>query len=389
MIHSDQVEQGRKLLGFLKTRTTAMADGVYRQDVADYTSPEVAAMERDLIRRGPLNLGLSCLLPNAGDYLTHDLGGVPILMVRQSDGSVSGFLNVCRHRGSRVAEAQGEQAKSFSCPYHGWTYGLDGQLVARPDERSFAGVTKAECALRRLPVVERHGMIWYSPTPDATFNLGDHLGRAADDLAAFGLAGYHHYGTRIQRRRLNWKGVIDTFLEAYHIGVLHTKTIHPIIHTNVSTFDEFGLNLRLIFARRTMDRLAELPEADWDLVPHTIMIYVLFPNTVFIMQGDHVETWHVFPAGNGSDESDMRISLYIPEPAATDSARRHWDRNFDLLIRTTDEDFPVGEGMQRGFYAGAQPHIVFGRNEPGLQHFHRSVRRALGLPAAAVTMPAG
>src|SRR5690606_23728490 len=120
------------------------------------------------------------------------------------------------------------------------------------------------------------------------------------------------------------------------------------------------------------------PETEWDLVRQSAIVYAVFPNSIFIMQGDHLETWHVYPAGNGVDEAAMVISLYTPEPAETDSARRHWDRNFDLLMATVDaEDFPVGERIQQGFYAGAQPHIIFGRNEPALQHFHRSIRAAL------------
>jgi hypothetical protein len=99
------------------------------------------------------------------------------------------------------------------------------------------------------------------------------------------------------------------------------------------------------------------------------------------MQPDHLETWHAFPAGDGTDESVMRVSLYTPEPALTDSAKRHWDRNFDLLMATVQqEDFPLAAGIQRGFYSGAQQGILFGRNEPGLQHFHKSVKAALGLP---------
>ncbi len=96
------------------------------------------------------------------------------------------------------------------------------------------------------------------------------------------------------------------------------------------------------------------------------------------MQGDHLETWHIFPAGNGVDESVMYASLYTPEPALTESARRHWDRNMELLMATVEkEDFPLSEGMQRGFYSGAQREVIFGRNEPSLQHFHKSVKAAL------------
>jgi nitrite reductase/ring-hydroxylating ferredoxin subunit len=138
MRHQDQVAEARKLLYYLDTRTTAMADAVYRNPVTDYTCPRQAALEREaFFRRGPINIGLGCLLPNPGDYMTHDYTDVPILLVRRPDGFLGACLNVCRHRGARVAEGCGAGATSFCCPYHGWTYGLDGSLVARPDERSF------------------------------------------------------------------------------------------------------------------------------------------------------------------------------------------------------------------------------------------------------------
>ena len=103
------------------------------------------------------------------------------------------------------------------------------------------------------------------------------------------------------------------------------------------------------------------------------MLYVLFPNTVFLFQRDHVETWHMFP-GAGVDECLMYVSLYIPEPAVSDSAKRHWDNNFNLLMATVElQDFPTCEGMQCGFLSGAQDSIVFGRNEPALIHFHEQI----------------
>jgi hypothetical protein len=83
----------------------------------------------------------------------------------------------------------------------------------------------------------------------------------------------------------------------------------------------------------------------------------------------------MFPAGDGVDETGMYVSLYTPEPSLTDSARRHWNNNFDLLIATVqNQDFPVSEGIQRGFYSRAQDAIVFGRNEPALQHYHQAVK---------------
>jgi phenylpropionate dioxygenase-like ring-hydroxylating dioxygenase large terminal subunit len=379
MRHQDQVAEARKLLSLLQTRTTAVADSVYRNPVTDYTCPRQAAVERDtFFRRGPINIGLGCLLPKPGDYMTHDYTGVPVLLTRRPDGSLGAFLNVCRHRGARVAEGCGAGATSFSCPYHGWTYGLDGSLVARPDERSFTELERAACSLRALPVVERYGMIWVCPTPEATFDVDELLGGLAADLAAYGFETYHHYETRILQRRINWKLAVDTFLESYHIGTLHRETISPLFHANRSTFDGFGRNLRWALPRRTIGELRALPEEQWDLIAHTAIVYMLFPNTVLVMAQDHLETWHMFPAGNGVDETQLCVSLYTPEPALSDSARRHWNNNFDLTMATVEkQDFPVSEGMQRGFYSGAQDAIVFGRNEPALQHYHRAIKAAL------------
>ena len=136
--------------------------------------------------------------------------------------------------------------------------------------------------------------------------------------------------------------------------------------------------------RRTIGELRALPEDQWDLIGQTAIVYMLFPNTIFVMAQDHLATWHMFPAGNGVDETLMYVSLYIPEPASSDSARRHWNNNFDLLMATVEsQDFPVSEGMQRGFYSGAQDEIVFGCNEPALQHYHRQIKAALASAAGA------
>jgi phenylpropionate dioxygenase-like ring-hydroxylating dioxygenase large terminal subunit len=379
MRHQDQVAEARKLLSYLDTRTTAMAESVYRNPVSNYTCPRQAALEGEILfRRGPINIGLGCLLPNPGDWMTHDYTGVPILLVRQPDGSLSASLNVCRHRGARVAEGCGSGAGSFSCPYHGWTYGLDGKLIARPDERSFAGLDRATAGLRTLPVVEKYGMVWVCPTPETIFDVDGLLSGRAADFAAYGFNSFHHYETRVLQRRINWKLAVDTFLESYHIGVLHHDTIGPLYYTNRSTFDGFGQNLRWILPRRTIGELRGLPEDQWDLVGQTIIVYLLFPNTVLVMAQDHLETWHLFPAGDGVDETQMYVSFYTPEPALTDSARRHWNNNFDLTMATVEnQDFPVSEGIQRGFSAAAQDHIVFGRNEPALQHYHQALKSAL------------
>jgi hypothetical protein len=114
------------------------------------------------------------------------------------------------------------------------------------------------------------------------------------------------------------------------------------------------------------------PESEWDLLKHSIVLYVMFPNTLINWQGDHLEIWRVFPARHDTPgECVAEASLYTPEPAQTDSAREHWRRNMDLLVRTVvNEDFVVAEGMQRGYAAQLQTHVVFGRHEPALALYH-------------------
>ncbi len=378
MRREDQIGEARQLLDHLQNRTTALADGIYRNPVSDYTCPQQAARERELFfRNGAINIGLSALLPEPGDWMTHDYTGVPMLFVRRQDGSLGAFLNACRHRGARVAEGRGSGQKDFRCPYHGWCYGLDGSLIARPSEPFFAGADRATHGLKPLPVVEKYGMIWAAANPQAHFDVDELLGGLGVDLAAYNLDTYHHYETRVLRRKMNWKLAVDTFGETYHLQHLHPNTVDPLFYSNRCTFKPFGPNHRMVAARKTMNDLRAVPEQDWDVFDNTVVICVLFPNTVFTFQRDHVETWHMFP-GDNVDETVMYVSLYIPEAVDNPKAQEHWDRNFDLLMATVEcEDFPTCEGMQRGFYSGAQDSIVFGRNEPALQHYHRSIAAAV------------
>jgi phenylpropionate dioxygenase-like ring-hydroxylating dioxygenase large terminal subunit len=376
-----QVDLMRRVFAHLRAGTTDIADDVHRQPTSAYCSPERLARESEtLFRRFPLLVGMSCQIPKPGDHFTEDHSGVPILVVRGQDGVVRAFLNVCRHRGARVAEGCGH-ARAFTCPYHGWTYGLDGALRGIPDQRSFPGVDPGQHGLAPLPVAERHGMLWVRPTAGSgppTLDIATHLGGLDAELESYGLATYHHYETREIRRKMNWKLVIDTFLEPYHLGVLHRQTVGPLFIGNLCLFEPFGLHLREVLPRRSIETQVDAPESEWDFIAHNTIVYVLFPNTVFVMQVDHAETWRVFPVEGKADECVMVLDFFVPDPIDSDSARRHWERNMDLTIRTVcDEDFPVGEGIQRGMGSGAQTHTSYGRNEPALAHFERTVSQVV------------
>ena len=379
MKRETQLELARVLQAHARNGSTALAPGVFRNPVSIYSDPRRARLERErLFRSQPLFMGLSCRVKEPGDFIAEEVAGVPVLLVRGRDRVLRAFANICRHRGAPVATGCGT-ARAFSCPYHGWTYALDGTLAGIPDEMSFAGIDKGTHGLARLPAGERHGMIFLRLVPgDGTeIDVDAHLSGLGDEFGDYGFERYSFFASETMTPAINWKFGIDTFLEAYHLPALHRATVAPLIRGNLGVFDGFGDHARLTMLRPASREWDQQPESDWKVLPHILPIYRLFPNTIVVFQSDHLETWRMLP-GETPDRSVIEFALYAPEPPATDKARAYWQKNYDLAIKTVrEEDFALGERMQRGFMSGLQAEVVYGRNEPALIHFHQRLRAAL------------
>lgn len=379
MKRETQLELAREVQTHVRKGSTALAPEVYRNPVAAYSDPARAALERERLFRGrPLFMSMSCRLPEPGDFLAEEIAGVPVLLVRGRDRELRAFANICRHRGAPVATGSGT-TRVFVCPYHGWTYSLDGKLAGIPEEAAFPGIEKATHGLAQLPVGERHGMIFVSlvPAPDTRIDVDAHLSGLGEELGEYGFAGYSYFASEVMQPAINWKFGIDTFLEAYHLPALHRATIAHLIRGNVGAFDAFGDHGRMTFARFSSAVWDEQADANWDVLPHIIPVYRLFPNTIVVFQSDHLETWRMLP-GETPDRSVIEFALYTPEPPATDKARAYWKKNYDLAIGTVlAEDFALGERMQRGFMSGLQAEVLYGRNEPALIQFHQRLQAAL------------
>jgi len=381
----EELAVGRRLLGHIDGRTTDLADALFRNRVDAYSCPTRAAAERDaLFRALPLFMGLSTRLPRPGDYVAEDVAGMPVLLTRGADGVMRAFANICRHRGAPVASGCGN-ARAFVCPYHGWTYDLAGKLLGVTDKVGFAGLDLGAHGLVRLPAGEKHGMMFVRATPvkegeSADIDVDAALDALVPDLAALKLETYPLFSVDHIKPRINWKFAIDTFLEGYHIPHLHRKTIAPYFIGNCGTFDGAGLHGRMCVARTSIDSVRALPEGERSFRPHVISIYQLFPNTIVIWQVDHIEIWRAFPGRDDPGHCEVEMTIY--KPADSDRPDAYWEKNRDIAIRTVmEEDFPLGERMQIGFESGATGEVIYGRNEPSLVHFHRSIRSALGVAA--------
>lgn len=382
MDHPTQVLLLKSLLTMIEQRQTSMADAIYLNPVKSYTSLEQLQREQlHLFDSRPLMMGLGSQLPCPGDYLTDDLSGVPVLVVRDNDGSLNAFINVCRHRGARLLEGAGNIAGVMTCPYHGWAYGLDGRLQRLHPPGSFDGLSCTERSLVRLNVVEQHGLIWVHPSPGGLINAAEILGPLANEIRDFGFQHYSHYETRRLRRRFNWKVAIDTFLENWHFSTLHRQTVLPIFIPDLSHFEGCGANLRLIMPRRSIVELFDQPEEQWDLLRHSAIIYVLFPNTLLVWQGDHLEVWRVFPAGpDRVDQCLIEVSLHVPTAPTSAKEKAYWDKNMTLLMETVDgEDFRIARLLQKGYLSRAQKYLTYGKNERALHHFHHAIQTAVNV----------
>ena len=343
-----------------------------------YADPEHLALERrTLFTEVPQMVALSSDLPDVGSQITRDQLALPVVLTRDADGAVHALANVCAHRGAQVVDDGRHCSRRMSCPYHGWSYDLDGTHVGLPDNESFPELSVPGPGLRELPVREQHGLIWVTPSLGAA-DVDPAMDVLGPELAALDFVDHHHWRTHRFELALNWKLVIDTFLEGYHFPTLHRDTVFPLFVPNLGHAERFGHHLREVLPRRTIETLRTLPTEDWDLVPHSAIVYVLFPSSVIIVQLDHIETWRISPDPVDPGKSTVDLDFYLPELPATESALGHWERNLDLTISTViNEDFAAMAGVQRGLSSGVIDSIVAGRNEPALAMFHQSLLEAL------------
>jgi len=380
----DEATQARlaaRISELRRARSTDLAAATYRVPATDYTSAaELAAEVAQLFERGPLLAGLSGDARAPGDWFSFEAAGRSVVIWRAPDGELRAFVNACRHRGMRVASGSGHADRVLVCPYHSWSYDCDGRLNAIPGEEGFSDVERDGLTLTALPVHEIAGLIYVGLTP-AGWNARELLGGAEAELAPFDLASYHAVERREHRFEVNWKLTVDSFMEAYHLHFLHRDTLRPLFHGNLSLFDAFGRNGRIVGVRRTFDQ-AGAGSNGTGLLPHVTILYQLFPNAVLIYQQDHVELYQSFPDLRDPNVCEVRLTLYAPRAPRTDAERGYWKKNLDLIDNvTTTEDFAACAKIQANLRAGAVPFLILGRNEPGVAHFHRMLHQTLATRA--------
>ena len=334
-----------------------------------------------LFRQLPLPLAPSSLLPRGGQCVTHDAHGVPLLITRERNGKSHVFLNVCRHRGTRLVETDElTTAGSLVCPYHAWTYNLDGSLRGMPLPESFPGLEKPDYGLVSLPSHESGGMIW-TILSGSDQQPGAFIGELVDDLNTVGLQDSHLYKRRTHDVAANWKLIMDAFSESYHVQRLHRETIAPYFADSVSVSDRVGPHFRNAVGRAEFVRAAELSDLH-ELRQVVTFSYNLFPGTVIVVSPDYVNVMLLYP--QAVDRTLVENFMLIPQPPDSKEAEGHWARSFELLDNGVfgGEDFRAAALGQQGLSSGAIEQLTLGLAERGVYEFHAEIDRYLSAKTA-------
>lgn len=352
--------------------------------VGHYNDPAFWQREQDaLFAQWPVVAAHSAEVPT-GSALPFDALGVPIVLTRAADGRVRAFFNVCRHRGmaliapSGAEPASAKACKALVCPYHAWTYELDGRLRHRLHAQTFDGIDPATLNLVELPCDEAGGLVFVMRTPGPAFSAAVFLQGLDAHLQWLGLPEMTVFRKVDRVYAANWKLTVDAFLEGYHIRVLHRDTIYPFFADAYTVNLYAGPHQDSLVARRAAFEAFAPPTDRYALCKLATPTQLVFPNTFLIWHPDYVSLIGMFSPA--VDQVRWVHTMLIPPERSGADWTPHWEKTFQLIEQTVfqQEDIATAVAIQRGLASGANAALHLGRLEHGVQRFHRGVDDAIG-----------
>jgi Rieske 2Fe-2S family protein len=332
-----------------------------------YVSPRVFAFEQQRFFAGSWTcVGREGDLEGGGAQRAVRVGGAGALLARGVDGRVRAFANTCRHRGHELLGV-GEQTtrRTVQCPYHAWTYDLDGSLRAAPGFRDHQQFQPAEHGLVELPLESWHGFLFVNGSGDAP-PFAEHVGALDDLVAPYQPERLVPLASHSYDLACNWKVILENYHECYHCPLIHPELCQVSPPASGDNFELDGawvggtMDLKDHAATMSLDGHSDgvpIPGLDGERL-RTVAYLGLFPNLLLSLHPDYVMTHLVEPLG--PDLSHVVCTWYFPPEAASQPgfdpsyAVEFWDR-------TNRQDWAACESVQRGM---ASPHFQPGPLAP-------------------------
>lgn len=321
-----------------------------------YTDPELFALEqKNIFESMWFCVVRSADLPKPGSFKTVQVGSESILVTRARDKGIRAFFNVCRHRGATVCtEESGEVKRAFQCPYHAWTYDLDGKLIAAPNLTKMEDLDRVEYGLTKVHVREWLGYVWVCLADEPPSFEDDVLGAVTERLGALDLIdNYDVAGLEVGRRivydvQANWKLIIENFMECYHCATIHpelTEVLPEFADGYAAQYfvghgAEFGTEIEgfTVDGSAGLDRIPGVNE-DQDRRYYAITIK---PQVFINLVPDHVIVHRMFPMA--VDRTVVECDwLYLPDVVASG---KDLDKSVELFHRVNEQDFEACERCQ-------------------------------------------
>ena len=364
-----------RALGHIENKTTDRSDETWQEPVAHYHDPARFEKELALLKTLPIPFCPSAALTKPGDYIAREAAKTPLIVVRGKDGKVRAFKNACRHRGSELVAGKG-CAGAFVCPYHGWSYGLDGALLGIPHEDGFPDFDKLSNNLAEVTTLEQNGIIFViqqDPKESQTAAL-----KMLDGLPDVLKSDQIIFAETETIVEANWKLHLESFLEGYHIKPAHKTTFFPFGYDNVNVIEFSGPHSRVTFPFRRIETLKETAPADYDVSNKLTYVNHLFPNIILAELSHHLSFGVIEPVSI----SQTKITTYhltrSTDAAGEGAAIKAAKRDLAFVNETgQQEDIAMVTGIQKSLHSGANKVFTFGAFEPAIIHFHKEMKLRL------------
>jgi choline monooxygenase len=315
-------------------------------DARFYRDPELAALEQERIfERTWQFAGHVSQLASAGSYLTTSAGSQPVLVLRDGEGSLRAFRNVCRHRGSRLLSGSGECGKAIRCLYHGWTYRLDGDLIGVPEARSIPGLDKSELGLFPVRVESFCGLLFVNLDMHAK-PLAEQLTGLRERIERYVMEALRVHDEPDSSQPANWKIVVDNYLEGYHVPIAHPGLMRLLDYKryDVEVHDSWiwfeaplrdkpsGNRVERIY-QRLVSPMPGLSEADGRVWRYAF----IYPNTAIDFYPDQVGIWRIDPDGPFRT-ADQAVTLLPKDTSVRNRIAQYANRKLNELVAHEDVD---------------------------------------------------